>query len=88
MRQSSLLLLTWILLASMQTLRCQGATCQAVPHATVAPRRLSTFPSRLVCEDYRLHLEQQTPPVVHSQGRPDVTIRKQMTFTCTLGGMP
>jgi hypothetical protein len=85
MRQRPLLLLTWILLASMQTLRCQGATCQAVPHATVAPHRLSTFPSRLACEDYRLHLEQQTPPVVHSQGRPDVTIRKQMTFTCKPG---
>ena len=85
MRQRPLLLLTWILLASMQTLRCQGATCQAVPHATVAPRRLSTFPSRLVCEDYRLHLEQQTPPVVHSQARPDVTIRKQITYTCKPG---
>ena len=88
MRQRPFLLLTWILLASLQTLRCQGATCQAVPHATVAPRRLSTFPSRLVCEDYRLHLEQQTPPVVHSQARPDVTIRKQITYTCKLGGMP
>jgi len=93
MRQRPLLLFTWILLASMQTLRCQslprarpgGETCQAVPQATVAPHRLTTFPSRLVCEDYRLHLEQQTPPVVHSQARPDVTIRKQITYTCKEG---
>ena len=80
-----LLLLTWILVASMQTLRCQGETCQAVPHATVAPHRLSIFPSRDICEDYRRHLEEQIPPVVQSPGRPDVTIRKQMTLTCTPG---
>jgi hypothetical protein len=82
-----LLLLTWILVASMQTLRCQGETCQAVPQATVAPHRLSIFPSRDICEDYRRHLEQQTPPVVRSQTRPDVTIRKQITYTCQLGGI-
>ena len=85
MRPRPLVLLTWLLLASMQTLRCQGEMCQAVPHATVAPHRLSIFPSRLVCEDYRRHLEQQTPPVVHSQARPDVTIRKQITYTCKPG---
>ena len=88
MRPRPLVLLTWLLLASMQTLRCQGEMSQAVPHATVAPDRLSIFPSRLVCEEYRRHLEQQTPPVVHSQARPDVTIRKQITYTCTLGGLP
>ncbi len=96
MRQRPLLLLTWILLASMQTLRCHslpqarpgGEACQAVPQATVEPKRLTTFDSRLVCEDYRTFLEDTTPPVVRSQSRPDVTIRKQMTLTCTLGGMP
>ena len=83
-----LLLFTWLLLASMQTLRCQGATCQAVLQATVPPHRLSIFASRLICEDSRRHLEQQTPPVVHSQARPEVTIRKQIIYTCILGGMP
>jgi hypothetical protein len=79
------LLVTWILLVSMQTLRCMGDTCQVVPQSTVSPRRLTRFDSRLVCEEYRRALAQQTPPVVHSQGRPDVTIRKEMTFACRIG---
>ena len=85
MMHRAALLFTWILLASMQTLRCTGDTCQVVPQSVVALQRLSRFESRLVCEDCRRHLEQQTPPVVHSPGRPDVTIRKQMTFTCKPG---
>jgi hypothetical protein len=85
MKQRPLLLFTWILLASMQTLRCQGATCQAVPQATVSPTRLTTFPTHDICEAYRLHLEQRTFPVVRSQGRPEVTIRKHITSTCKPG---
>jgi hypothetical protein len=83
----SAILFTWILLASMQTFRCMGETCQVVPQSPVPPKPLTRFDSRLVCEDYRRALEQQTPPVVHSQGRPDVTIRKQRTYTCQLGGL-
>ena len=79
---------TWILVASMQTFRCMGDTCQVVPQSTVPPKSLTRFDSRLVCEDYRKAMEQQTPPVVHSSGRPDVTIRKAMTFTCAPGEMP
>ena len=82
------MLFTWILVASMQTLRCTGDICQVVPQSIVPPRQLTRFDARQVCEDYRRALEQQTPPVVHSQGRPDVTIRKEMTFTCRAGGMP
>ena len=78
-------LLTWLLLVSMQTLRCTGDVCAPVPQHSVLQRPLTRFDSRLVCEDYRQALEQQTPPVVHSQGRPDVTIRKHMTFTCRGG---
>jgi hypothetical protein len=81
------ILFAWVVVAAMQTLRCQGATCEVVPHSLVLPHRLSVFESRLICEDYRHHLEQQTPPVVRSQTRPDVTIRKQMTYTCQLGGL-
>jgi hypothetical protein len=79
------ILFTWILVASMQTLRCQGDACQVVPQSIVAPRRLTRFDSRQVCEDYRRALEQRTLPVVHSSGRPEVTIRKEMTFTCRVG---
>ena len=79
------ILVTWILLVSMQTLRCTGDVCEVVPHTIVTARRLTQFASRLVCEDYRRTLAQRTPPVVHSQGRPEVTIRKQMTFTCRMG---
>jgi hypothetical protein len=82
------ILLTWILLVSMQTLRCTGDVCEVVPQTIVTTRRLTQFESRLVCEDYRRALEQRTPPVVYSQGRPEVTIRKAMTFTCRAGGMP
>jgi hypothetical protein len=79
------LLVTWILLVSMQTLRCTGDVCEIVPQHSVSQKPLTRFDSRLVCEDYRQALEAQTPPVVHSQGRPDVTIRKQMTFACRIG---
>ena len=79
------ILFAWVLVAAMQTLRCQGATCEVVPQSLVPPHRLSVFASRLICEDYRRHLEEQIPPVVQSPGRPDVTIRKQMTLTCTPG---
>ena len=79
------LLFAWILVASMQTLRCQGEVCRVVPQATVAPHRLSLFQSRAFCENYRRFLEEQTPPVVPSPTRPDVTIRKQMTYTCKPG---
>ena len=79
------MLFTWILVASMQTLRCYNETCQVVPQRLVPPKQLTRFESRQVCEDYRRVLEQQTPLVVHSQGRPDVTIRKEMTFTCRVG---
>jgi hypothetical protein len=82
------ILFTWILVASMQTLRCTGDICQVVPQSIVPPRQLTRFDSRQVCEDYRRFLLSKAPPDVHSQGRPDVTIRKQMTFTCRAGGMP
>ena len=79
------ILVAWMLLVSMQTLRCTGDVCAVVPQHSVPQHPLTRFDSRLVCEDYRQALEARTPPVVHSQGRPDVTIRKAMTFTCRIG---
>ena len=79
------ILLTWFLLASSHMLRCTGDVCEVVPQTIVPLTRLTHFESRHVCEDYRRTLEERTPPVVRSQGRPDVTVRREMTFTCRMG---
>jgi hypothetical protein len=47
---------------------------------------MAIFSSPAACEIYRQTLQQQEPLVVHSQTRPDVTIRKQITYTCQEGG--
>ena len=33
-------------------------------------------------EAYRQKMQQMDLPVVHSQTRPDVTVRKEFTYTC------
>ena len=84
----STVLMTWVLLVAMETLRCQGTVCTPVPYAHVAPTRLTTFESPQACEEHRLFLTQRAGVVVQPPNRPDLTIRKQMTYTCILGGMP
>jgi len=43
---------------------------------------MAVFPSLAACEIYRQTLQQRHQTVVQSQVQPDVTVRKEMTFTC------
>jgi len=43
---------------------------------------MAVFHAPTACELYRQTLQQQEPLVVHSQTRPDVTVRKQITYSC------
>jgi hypothetical protein len=78
------LFLTWILLGTVSTVQCQGTLCHpARTSAVVAgPHRMAVFPDQATCELYKKTLEEQYPVVVQHRTRPDVTIRKDMTFTC------
>ena len=82
------LLLTWILLGSMQTLRCVGEVCQPVPSATIEAHRLSTFETAERCEEYRRMFAAQPMRVVRSPSKPDFTVRKVLTYTCKQGVLP
>jgi hypothetical protein len=82
------ILLTWILLGTVSTVQCKGTDCRPTrTSATVAgPHTMAVFHSPTACEAYRLKMEQLHQTVVHAQTRPDVTVRKQMTYTCQEGG--
>jgi hypothetical protein len=78
------LLMTWVLLGTVITYRCQGMDCRSVRH--IAPQQLSVFATPESCEAYRRALEQQQLPEVRSATRPDVSMKKQITYTCQPGG--
>ena len=82
------MLLTWVLIGTVSTVQCKGTVCQPTrtSQAVAGPHTMAIFPSPTACELYRQTLQQQEPLVVHSQTRPDVTIRKQITYTCQEGG--
>ena len=77
-----------ICLRTVTTVRCQGTVCQPTrtSAAVAGPHKMAVFHSPTAGELYRQTLQQQEPLVVHSQTRPDVTIRKQITYTCQEGG--
>ena len=81
----SVLLFTWLLMATLHTYQCHGTDCRPIVRATVGPKRLTMFATQLECEDYRHALAEQTPPPMHSRTRPDVTIRKEILYTCQPG---
>ena len=78
------ILLTWILVGTVTTVRCHGTVCQPTrTSATVAgPHKMAVFQTPAACEAYRQKMQQMDLPVVHSQTRPDVTVRKAFTYTC------
>jgi len=43
---------------------------------------MAVFHTPAACEAYRQTMQQMDLPVVHSQTRPDVTVRKAFTYTC------
>jgi hypothetical protein len=78
------LLLAWVLMGTVTTMQCRGTDCQPTrtSQAVAGPHRMAVFPSLAACELYRKTMEQQYVPTVHSTTRPDVTVKKQITYTC------
>jgi hypothetical protein len=78
------LLVTWILMGTVSTVQCTGTDCRPTrTSARVAgPHRLAVFHSRAACELSRQTMQQTHQHAVPSTARPDVTVRKEMTFTC------
>jgi len=79
------MLLTWVLLGTVSTMQCHGTACRPTRTSThvAGPHRLTAFHSRAACDQYRQKMtELHQAVVVPSPHRPDVTVRKQMTFTC------
>jgi hypothetical protein len=78
------ILLTWVLIGTVSTVQCQGTDCHPTrtSHVVAGPHRMAVFPSLAACEIYRQTLQQRHQTVVQSQVQPDVTVRKEMTFTC------
>ena len=74
------ILLTWVLLGTVTTYRCQGADCRAVRQ--IPAQRLSVFPTPDACEGYRAALAHQQLPEVYSQAPSDVRIKKEIVYTC------
>jgi len=78
------MLLTWVLIGTVSTVQCKGTVCQPTrtSQAVAGPHKMAIFHSPTACELYRQTLQQQEPLVVHSRTRPDVTVRKQITYSC------
>ena len=78
------MLLTWVLIGTVSTVQCKGTVCQPTrtSQAVAGPHKMAILHSPTACELYRQTLQQQEPLVVHSQTRPDVTVRKQITYSC------
>jgi hypothetical protein len=77
-------LLTWVLLGTVTTVQCHGTDCHPTrtSQAVAGPHTMAVFPSPALCEAYRLKMEQMHQSTVPPQRRPDITVRKQMTYTC------
>jgi hypothetical protein len=84
------ILLTWILVGTVSTVQCTGTICHPTrtSQAVAGPHKMAVFHSPTACELYREKMTQTHQTVVHRSARPDVTVRKEMTFTCTLAEEP
>lgn len=82
------LLLTWILLGTVSTVQCKGTDCRPTrtSQRVASPHTMAVFHSLAACEVYRQQMQQMQQTVVHAQTRPEVTVRKQITYTCQEGG--
>ena len=77
--------LTWVLVGTVSTVQCKGTDCHPTrtTQAVAGPHTLSAFHSLAACEVYRKTMTQLHQSVtVPAPTRPDVTVRKVMTFTC------
>jgi hypothetical protein len=78
------ILLTWILVGTVSTVQCTGTVCQPTrtSPAVAGPHKMAVFHSLAACERYRKTMQQTHQTAVQSHTRPDVTVRKEYTFTC------
>ena len=78
------ILLTWILFGTVTTVQCKGTDCHPTrtSQAVAGPHKMAVFHTPAACEAYRQTMQQMDLSVVHSQTRPDVTVRKAFTYTC------
>jgi hypothetical protein len=78
------ILLTWVLMGTVSTMQCKGTDCHPTrtSQAVAGPHKMAVFHTPAACEAYRQKMQQMDLPVVHSQTRPDVTVRKEFTYTC------
>jgi hypothetical protein len=78
------ILLTWVLMGTVSTVQCTGTDCRPTRTAqrVAGPHKMAVFHMPAACELYRQTLQHTAPLVVHSQTRPDVTVRKQITYSC------
>jgi len=78
------LLLTWILMGTVSTVQCKGTDCHPTrtSQAVAGPHKMAVFHSRAACELYGQTMAQLHQTAVQSHTRADVTVRKQITYTC------
>jgi hypothetical protein len=78
------ILLTWILVGTVTTVRCQGTVCQPTrtSRAVAGPHTMAVFHSLAACELYRSTMQQLHQQAVASSTQPAVTVRKAFTYTC------
>ncbi len=78
------ILLTWILFGTVTTVQCKGTDCHPTrtSQAVAGPHKMAVFHTPAACELYRQTIQQMHQTVVQSPTRPDITVRKELTYTC------
>jgi hypothetical protein len=78
------LLLPWILLGTVTTVQCHGTDCRPTrtSQAVAGPHTMAVFPSPAACAVYRQQMQEMHQSAVQRQTRPDITVKKQITYTC------
>ena len=78
------ILLTWILVGTVTTVRCHGTVCQPTrtSAAVAGPHRMAVFRTLQACELYPQTMQQLHQQAVPSSTQPTVSVRKALTYTC------
>jgi hypothetical protein len=77
-------LITWVLLGTVSTVQCTGTVCHPTrtSQAVAGPHTMAVFHSLAACELSRTTMQQMHQTVVQHPTQPDITVRKDYTFTC------
>lgn len=78
------ILLTWVLMGTVSTVQCKGTDCRPTrtSQAVAGPHKMAVFHSLAACELYGQTMAQLHQTAVQSHTRADVTVRKQITYSC------